>query len=159
MLYVFYEFTDTTKIFNKVISFVEYKIYKYKMKCRLQNKIPNENALLNTLKSSLSHYYFITVSVSAKSVKFSYKILKTLADKLELYYFFPLFPIYLWMHINFKNYFHLYICIILILTLYQSLNIIPLILFYITIIKFTCMHIHHVLIHIYVYSCFKKIQL
>lgn len=76
----FYEFTDTAKIFNNVISFVGYKIYKYKMKCRLQNEIPNENALLNILKSSLYHYYFITLS--AKSVKSSYKILKTLADQL-----------------------------------------------------------------------------
>lgn len=50
------------------------------MKCRLQNEIPNENALLYTLKSSLYYYYFITVS--AKSVKSSYKILKTLADYL-----------------------------------------------------------------------------
>lgn len=49
----FYEFTDTTKLFNNVISFVGYKIYKYKMKCRLQNEIPNENALLYNLKSSL----------------------------------------------------------------------------------------------------------
>lgn len=65
----FYEFTDTTKILNNVISFVGYKIYKYKKKCRLQNEIPNENALLNVLKSSLYYYYFITMS--AKRVKSS----------------------------------------------------------------------------------------
>ena len=50
------------------------------MKCRLQNEIPNENALSNVLKTSLYYYYFTTVS--AKSVKSSYKILKTLADQL-----------------------------------------------------------------------------
>lgn len=76
----FYEFTDTTKTLNNVISCVGYKIYKYKMKCRLQNEIPNENALSNVLKTSLYYYYFTTVS--AKSVKSSYKILKTLADQL-----------------------------------------------------------------------------
>lgn len=77
----FYEFTDTTKIFNNVTSLVGYKIYKYKMKCRLQNEIPNENTLLNTLKSSLYYYYYF-ITASAKSVKSSYKILKTLADQL-----------------------------------------------------------------------------
>lgn len=77
---IFFEFTDTTKIFNNVISFVGYKINKYKMKCRLQNEIPNENALLYNLKSSLYYYYLIILS--AKSVKSSYKILKTLADQL-----------------------------------------------------------------------------
>lgn len=50
------------------------------MKCRLQNEIPNENALLYNLKSSLYYYYLIMVS--AKSVKSSYKSLKTLADQL-----------------------------------------------------------------------------
>lgn len=76
----FYDFTGTTKTFNNVISFVGYKLYKYKIKCRLQNEIPNENALLYTLKSSLYYFYFITAS--AKSVISSYKILKTPADQL-----------------------------------------------------------------------------
>lgn len=49
----FYKFSDATKILNTVISFVGYKIYKYKIKCTLQNEIPNENALLNVLKTSL----------------------------------------------------------------------------------------------------------
>lgn len=50
------------------------------MKCRLQKEIPNENALLYNLKSSLYYYYLIILS--AKSVKSSYKILKTLVDQL-----------------------------------------------------------------------------
>lgn len=47
---LFYECTDTTTIFNNVISFKGCKTYKYGIMSRLQSKTSNEIAFLSTLK-------------------------------------------------------------------------------------------------------------
>lgn len=69
-----------TFIFNNVLSFVTYKIYKYKMKCRVLNDIVTYNGLLCFLKSALAQFYMTTKS--AKSVMFDFEILNTLNKKL-----------------------------------------------------------------------------
>ena len=69
-----------TFIFNNVVSFVAYKMYKYKMKCRVLNDIVTYNGLLCFLKSALTQFY-MTVK-SAKSIMFNFDILNRLNEKL-----------------------------------------------------------------------------
>lgn len=70
----------STFIFNNVLSFEAYKIYKYKMKCRVLNDIVTYNGLLCFLKSALAQFY--TTVKSAKSIMFNFDILNTLNEKL-----------------------------------------------------------------------------
>lgn len=71
---------QNTFIFNNVVSFVAYKMYKYKMKCRVLNDIVTYNGLLCFLKSALTQFY-MTVK-SAKSIMFNFDILNRLNEKL-----------------------------------------------------------------------------
>jgi hypothetical protein len=48
--------SETTVVFNLLLSFVALKIYKYKMFCRLENKEETSQALLYNLKSCISQY-------------------------------------------------------------------------------------------------------
>lgn len=77
------------------------------MKCRLKKEIPYENALLYILKSSFYYYYYF-ITASAKSVKSSYTILKTLADDNIVLQFSPFF-LYMCVYIKISKYILIYI--------------------------------------------------
>ena len=55
----FYENSDTNDSMNTLISFVALKIYKYKMKCRLDNISSTNDSLYNSVKMSLNTYQYI----------------------------------------------------------------------------------------------------
>ena len=50
-----YDFEQNSKVcfLNTVISILAFKIYKYKMYCRLQNKVEQESMLVSYIKNNL----------------------------------------------------------------------------------------------------------
>ena len=52
--------SKNTFILNNILSFIAYKIYKYKMKCRILNENVTNVSLLCFLKNALAQFYLIT---------------------------------------------------------------------------------------------------
>ena len=67
-----------TFILNNVLSFIAYKIYNYKMKCRILNENVTNVSLLCFLENALAQFHFITKL--AKSIECDLKIINELSE-------------------------------------------------------------------------------
>ena len=72
--------SKNTFILNNILSFIAYKIYKYKMKCRILNENVTNVSLLCFLKNALAQFYLITKL--AKSTECDLRIINELSEKL-----------------------------------------------------------------------------
>ena len=64
----FYESNNKITFFNELISFIAFKIYKYKMKCRYNKTIEDKTGLLLYVKNSLLDFIFY-VKVSSINIE------------------------------------------------------------------------------------------
>ena len=60
------EVNDKTVLINNIISFIAYRIYKYKMFCRIHNNPESYTDLRKHVKFSLQNYYFVLSNTSCK---------------------------------------------------------------------------------------------
>ena len=53
------EVNDKTMLINNIISFIAYRIYTYKMFCRIHNKAESYSDIRKHIQFSLLNYYFV----------------------------------------------------------------------------------------------------
>ena len=73
------EVNDKTVLINNIISFIAYRIYKYKMFCRIHNNPESYTDLRKHVKFSLQNYYFV---LSKTSCKHNIALFKKISDVL-----------------------------------------------------------------------------
>jgi hypothetical protein len=71
---------NTSYLYNNMISFVAYKLYKYKMKCKILNEIVTFDGAKCFLKNACTHLY-LSINLS-KCVTCNFDIIKKIIENL-----------------------------------------------------------------------------
>ena len=76
----FVEKNQSTIIYNNIISFISYKLFKYKMKCKILKENVTSEGLTIYLKSSLTNFFH--VCKKSQTTKHNFHLLLTLAENI-----------------------------------------------------------------------------